>query len=134
MASTLSQFIAPIPKRPVISVVIPAHNHEQWIARTIRSALKQSYPPFEVIVVDDDSNDETPEQVASIAARDSRVRYLRHAQRRGPQAACNTGLKNAQGDWLALLEVGDEWQPEKLNKQAALVESSPFLPGVIYSG
>lgn len=134
MSSNLSQFIAHETSHPEISVIIPACNSSKWIDRTIRTALEQSYPPCEVIVIDDDSEDDTHEQVARRALAAENVRYLRHANRRGAQAAWNTGLKNARGDWIALLEVGDTWRADKLSKQVAQILNSPFLPGVVYSG
>jgi glycosyltransferase involved in cell wall biosynthesis len=105
--------------RPRISVVIPAHNAEPFLEATLRSALEQTLPPLEVIVVDDGSRDAT----ASLAARfEPAVRVLQGGGR-GVSAARNTGVAEARGDWIAFLDHDDLWLPDKLARQAFLVEN-----------
>lgn len=99
---------------PMISVVIPAYNAEKTIAATLESVLAQSFPPHEVIVVDDGSKDGTPAVVESFAPR---VRLVRQANA-GPSAARNNGIRSASGDWIALLDADDTWHPDKLAVQA----------------
>lgn len=99
--------------RPAISVVIPAYNAAEFVGRAIESALNQSYPALEILVIDDGSRDDTAERVAEYPAP---VRLLRQ-QNGGPGAARNHGARVAGGEWLALLDADDTWLPHKLETQ-----------------
>jgi hypothetical protein len=97
---------APLP----VSVVIPAYNRPEMVARAVRSALgQQPSPPAEVIVVDDCSTDETGAAAARAGAR-----VVRHDVNRGEGAARNTGIAHAAQPWVALLDSDDEWLPNLL--------------------
>lgn len=96
-----------------ISVVVAAFNVAPFIADAIASTLSQSNVS-EVIVVDDASNDGTPEIVANIAAVESRVKLIKQARNSGPGAARNVALKHASGDWVAILDGDDLMAPERL--------------------
>ncbi len=100
-----------------ISVVIPVYNRAKIIKRCLDSVLKQTYPPFEIIVVDDCSTDDTVQVIEAYARRDPRIRPLRFSRRKGAQAARNTGIRAAQGEWIAFLDSDDVWLPEKLELQ-----------------
>lgn len=110
-------------KRPSVSVIIPTYNREETIARAIQSVLKQTFQDFEIIVVDDGSTDRTRAVVEGFC--DPRIRYLRHEQNRGAAAARNTGIRTARGAYLAFLDSDDEWLPEKLSEQIAVLQSAP---------
>lgn len=97
-----------------VSVVIPSYNREKTIEACLLSVLNQSYPPFEIIVVDDGSTDNTIQKIEGF--NDSRIRILRQ-QHKGAQAARNCGIKAAKGDYIAFLDSDDEWLPEKLEIQ-----------------
>lgn len=99
-----------------ISVVIPAYNAEETIARAVRSALDQTLRPREVIVVDDGSLDAT---VRAVPTGHPRVRLIEHESNKGGSAARNTGWRAASGGWIAFLDADDVWRPEKLEMQAA---------------
>ncbi|HEX5323824.1 MAG TPA: glycosyltransferase family A protein [Capsulimonadaceae bacterium] len=103
---------------PTISVVIPAYNAAPYVSRAIESALAQTCPPLEVIVVDDGSSDNTAEVVA---AYEPRVRLLRQ-QNGGPASARNHGVRESKGDWIALLDADDSWLPKKLERQVLLTD------------
>ncbi len=105
--------------RPSVSVVIPAYNLARYLPQAIDSALAQSCPAAEVIVVDDGSLDETPELLASYG---DRIRILRQ-ENRGLSAARNAGAAVARGDLLAFLDADDVWLPTKLEKQIARFEA-----------
>lgn len=105
-----------------VSVVIPAYNRERTIKRAICSALNQTYPVYEVIVVDDCSDDDTALIAEMIG--DPRVRVVRNGINSGACKSRNTGIASARGDYIALLDSDDEWLPEKLRKQIDALEIS----------
>lgn len=104
---------------PRISVVIPVFNGERFLAEAIRSALSQTLPPYEILVIDDGSTDGSAEIAESFGPP---VRVLRQ-ENRGEAAARNFGIEAASGDWIAFLDCDDVWQPEKLAFQAAFFAS-----------
>lgn len=102
---------------PLVSVTIPAYNRSETIGRALHSVLNQSVQDFEIIVVDDGSSDNTANIVQSFA--DNRIRLLRHETNLGAGPARNTGMKAAQGQYIAWLDSDDEWFPDKLQVQIA---------------
>ena len=92
-----------------VTVVIPAYRRPDMVARAVNSALAQTAPPAEVIVVDDASCDGTGERAAELGAR-----VIEHPENRGEGAARNTGLRAARTPWVALLDSDDEWLPGHL--------------------
>jgi glycosyltransferase involved in cell wall biosynthesis len=111
------------------SVIIPAYNVERYIAATIQSVLNQTYQNFEIIIVDDAS----PDRVGEICQRftDPRIKLIRQ-ENRGVSGALNTGIRQAQGEYLAFLDGDDLWLPEKLEKHIEHLEKSPDV-GVSFS-
>ncbi len=88
-----------------VSAVLPAYNAEDYIARAIDSVLNQTFPAFEIIVVDDGSTDSTAEVIKGYG---DNVRYI-YQDNSGASVARNTGVKAANGDWIAFLDGDDEW-------------------------
>jgi CDP-glycerol glycerophosphotransferase len=114
-------------RRPLLSVVVPAYNVEEYVEESLASVLGQSYPELEVVVVDDGSTDGTGDIVDRIAAGDRRVRVIRQANA-GLGAARNTGVRHARGDLLAFADSDDlvvEGAYERL--VGALAESGSAL-------
>lgn len=108
-----------MPPEGRVSAVIPAHNAERYLGEAIESALAQSAPPLEVIVVDDGSRDATGE-----VARAFPVRYLRQ-EHGGIGAARNRGLRAAAGDLVGFLDADDVWTPHKLELQRRAFAAHP---------
>lgn len=117
---------------PKVSVVIPVFNRPEPVRRAIRSVLNQTYPDFEVIVVDDASTDTTPAVVASFT--DPRVSLIRHDRNRGGSAARNTGIRAASAPYIGFLDSDDEWMPHNLERQLAVFEEGPDRVGLVYAG
>jgi len=103
-----------------ISVIIPAHNSEKFIEKTISSVLLQTFSNIEVIIVDDGSTDKTQYIVEGIQKKDERVKYFFQQNSGGPASPKNIGFKQSTGDYIAYLDHDDEWIPSKLEKQLAL--------------
>jgi glycosyltransferase involved in cell wall biosynthesis len=111
----------------LVSVVMPAHDEETFIAEAIESVFAQTYRHFELIVVDDGSSDQT----GPIAAGFDGVRVVRRPSRGWPAAARNTGLAVARGEYWTILDADDVMPPERLRCQVESLESSPQLEMVL---
>ncbi len=109
---------------PLVSVVVPTYNRAYCLPRTVDSALAQTHPSVEVIIVDDGSTDDTSDLVAARYGDDARVRLIRRTNG-GVSAARNTGLGDARGDYVALLDSDDVWEPWKLELQLACMRARP---------
>ena len=99
-----------------VSIIIPTYNRAHVIARSIESALHQTHQDIEILIIDDGSTDGTFDVVKQFF-RHAQVRYLRHELNKGHQAARNTGIKNAGGDYVAFLDSDDTWFPQKIERQ-----------------
>src|SRR5690242_14976762 len=117
-------------QQPSVSVIIPTYNRARFVGEAVASALAQTLPPLEVIVVDDGSTDDTADVVARL--NDPRVVYLRQ-ENAGPATARNTGVEAARGDLIALLDSDDRWLPRKLELQVPLFEGDGKI-GLVYGG
>ena len=109
-----------------VSVLIPVRNGDRFLAASIESALRQSPPPFEVVVVDDGSCDATPDVAQAF---DSRVRYVAQPPL-GVSTALNRGVGLARGDLLAFLDADDVWTDDKLERQLAELRARPQVDAV----
>ncbi|MEZ4895224.1 MAG: glycosyltransferase [Saprospiraceae bacterium] len=109
----------------MVTVVTPAFNSAAYISAAIESVLKQTFQDLEMIVVDDGSTDNTKEIVSKYVQKyPEKIRYL-FQENRGPGAARNTAIRNACGDYLALLDADDIWLPEKLALQLQFLKENP---------
>jgi glycosyltransferase involved in cell wall biosynthesis len=116
---------------PFVSIIIPTYNRARLLGRAIHSILNQTYPNFEIIVVDDCSSDNTESVVRSFC--DERIQYIRHEENKGAVAARNTGIMAARGEYIAFQDSDDEWFSEKLEKQIRAFEFGPPDLGVVYT-
>jgi len=107
------------------SVIIPAYNAAQFLADTLQSVRSQNYDDYEIIVIDDGSTDDTRAVVESFPG----TRY-HYQSNRGPAAARNTGLRMAQGEYLAFLDADDLWKPEMLQSCISILEGHPEIGAV----
>ncbi len=105
----------------LVSIITPAFRAAALIGATIESVLGQTCGDYEMIVVDDVSPDRTAAVVEEYAARDPRVRLLRHARNQGPAGARNTALNAATGRYVAFLDSDDVWLPHKLERHLAFM-------------
>ena len=115
-----------------VSVIMPTYNNSGFIGDAIESVLVQSYPHFELIVVDDCSTDNTEEVLASI--KDKRVKVYKLSENFGlPSKVRNYGINCSKGHFIAFLDSDDQWHSTKLEKQMAYMARAPEL-AMIYTG
>lgn len=114
--------------QPKVSVVIPTFNRKAQLALALASAISQTVKPYEIVVVDDGSTDDTPEMLNEFARlhADMRILIIRQ-ENRGPSSARNSGIKAASGYFIAFLDDDDIWHPEKLERQLAILDAVPEL-------
>lgn len=113
-----------------VAVIIPTHNRADRLGRAIKSVLNQTFGDFELMVVDDGSKDNPEEVVWSFA--DRRIRFIRHETARGAAAARNAGIRTTGGAYVAFLDDDDEWYPDKLAEQVAVMEKGLEPLAVVY--
>lgn len=113
----------------LVSVIIPTYNYGRFIAEAINSLQNQTYQDLEMIVVNDGSEDNTKDVLASI--QDSRLRVFNKSNE-GVSVARNKGIELSRGELLAFLDADDCWRPEKLELQVAMFKSEPSL-GLVFS-
>jgi len=118
---------------PLVSVIMPAYNVEPYIGDAIRSALAQTFTDFELIVVDDGSKDGTADVVKDLARQDRRVMLVQQANC-GLAGARNSAMRAARGEYFALLDSDDLWDPQFLEAQIALLETRPGVDIVTGNG
>jgi len=114
---------------PTVSVVMPVYNVEKYVAASIDSVLEQTFENFELILVDDGGTDRSMDICRSF--NDPRVRIVSQANR-GLPGARNTGIRQARGEFIAIIDSDDLWRPEKLVCHVAHLRSRPEV-GVSYS-
>lgn len=108
----------------LVSIITPAYNCDQFIGDTIRTVLAQTYPHWEMIIVDDASTDRTAAVVSSFS--DPRIRYYRLPKNVGGAEVRNAALRLARGRWIAFLDSDDLWHPEKLERQLEFMQSHDY--------
>ena len=115
------------PSSPLVSVVIPAYNAERTIAATLATVLGQTVADIEVVVVDDGSTDGTAQLATSLG--DPRLRVV-HQANAGHAAARNTGIAQARGTYVSMIDADDLWLTNKLERQLAVLRRHPGVRAV----
>lgn len=106
----------------LVSIIMAAYNAEMTIEQAIKSVLIQTYPDFELLVIDDCSTDRTAQLVQCLAVKDDRVRLVSNKKNCGVSYTRKHGLEEAKGEWIAILDSDDAWAEDKLEKQILLQE------------
>jgi hypothetical protein len=116
--------LPPLPTNPTVSVVTASFDDARWLGDAIESALAQTLPILEHVIVDDGSTDQTPEMLRFYGQRDGRVRSFRTVNR-GQTAAMNLGVAKARGDILLFLDGDDRFRPNKVETVVATLRGRP---------
>lgn len=98
----------------MVSVVIPTYNREKLLPKALNSVINQTYQNWELIVVDDNSTDNTAALVNSYSKNDKRIRYVLSDHKKGPSGTRNCGLLQCSGEYIAFLDSDDEWMNHHL--------------------
>ena len=111
----------------LISIIIPAYNHQNFIGAAIESALQQSYKNFELIIIDDHSSDQTVKVITQYD--DPRLKFSEHATNMGASDTINEGIQKARGDFVTILNSDDIFLPNRLERllEIAEQESAEFI-------
>lgn len=114
----------------LVSIITPVYNGGRFLAETIESVLEQTYPCWEMIIIDDGSTDNSAWIAQEYATRDARIQLLRQANG-GSASARNNGIRQARGRYIALLDADDVWEPRFLESQLALLKAKGAV--VVYA-
>ena len=111
-------------KLGLVSIVMPCFNAEAFVGRAIESVIGQSYPLWELFVINDASIDGSQAKILSYAARDTRLKVIDLAVNVGVACARNEGIARASGEWIGFLDADDYWLPHKLECQLSAVSDT----------
>ena len=115
---------------PLVSVIMPVYNGEQFLAEAIESILAQTFTDFELIIVDDGSQGASARIIRSYEEADSRITFLQHDHNLGQAQAQNTGIAAADGEYIALMDCDDVSLPARLEQQVRFLQANPEI-GVV---
>lgn len=109
---------------PQISIIMPCHNGEKYISDAIQSVISQTFSDWELLVIDDNSSDNSINIIEDFCKKDARIKLFRTEKSSGlPATPRNVGIKNAIGRFIAFLDCDDIWLPTKLEHQIPLFET-----------
>lgn len=111
--------------KPLVSIIMPCHDDSCFIKESISSVLAQTYENWELIVVDDKSDDDTIDVVLTI--QDNRIKLYRNDTHMGAAFSRNIAIDHAEGKYIAFLDSDDFWYPNKLEKQVEFMETNGYL-------
>jgi len=110
-------------RAPKVSVVISTYNKPDLLTEAVNSVLNQTFTDFELIIVDDESIDNTREVIADFQKKSDKIRYV-FQKNGGPSAGRNAGIRESRGEYIAFLDHDDLWVPEKLMKQVKFLDDN----------
>lgn len=118
----------------LVSIIMLSHNQARFVEESVRSVIAQTYQNWELLFMDDSSKDETIQLLMQLKEEDdklrmsyggelsSRIKVYQNVYEKGEMATLKSALKDARGKWIAFLDAGDVWKPEKLEKQIRFME------------
>ncbi|WP_055436234.1 glycosyltransferase family 2 protein [Lacinutrix algicola] len=109
--------------KALVSIVTPLYNSEAFIGETIKSIFNQTYTNWELLLIDDFSNDDTIGVVNDFILKNKNIKLIKNETNQGAAISRNKGIIAAKGDYIAFLDADDLWKPEKLDKQIAFMQN-----------
>ena len=110
----------------LVSIIMLSRNRAEFVAESVRSVLAQTFTNWELLFVDDNSTDDTIHQMMELKGKDKRISVLTSVYDKGTAYLRNSALKEARGRWMAFLDVGDVWAPDKLERQICFMEEHGY--------
>ena len=110
-------------EKGLVSIITPCYNGARYISETINSVISQTYTDWEMLIIDDGSKDNSSEIIKEFEKSDNRIHYI-YQQNAGSAAARNNGIREAKGQYIALLDADDIWLPEFLEKQITFMKQN----------
>ena len=109
----------------LVSIIMLSQDSGRYVQESVRSVIAQTYQNWELIFMDDNSGDDTIDQMMELMV-DKRIHVSKNVESRGTAASMNSALRDARGRWIAFLNVGDLWEPTKLERQVAFMEQNGY--------
>jgi len=116
--------------KPTVSILLPVHNSEKHLQGCLRSLLKQTYKPIEIIAIDDSSTDNSYQILQKFKKRDKRVKVYRNVKKYGYAVTLNRLFNRARGQFIALADADDINEPERIKKQRNFLLENPNVVAV----
>ncbi|WP_026913633.1 glycosyltransferase family 2 protein [Christiangramia portivictoriae] len=111
-------------KKGLVSVIMPAYNSEAYIAEAIQSVISQTYPQWELLIVNDASRDSTEQILKNYSDEDSRIRVFHNSTNRGTAFSRNKAIEASEGEFISFLDTDDLWKNNKLERQLEVLSKS----------
>lgn len=113
----------------LVSVIIPSYNYKKYLVEAVNSVLSQTFNDYEIIIVDDGSKPEVYQFVEKVVAQNSRIQLFTHPgrQNKGLAATLQVGIKESNGDWIAILEADDLWSQDCLKKRVQSISENTSI-------
>lgn len=112
--------------QPLVSIVLPMYNSIEFIEKSIKSVVNQEYKNWELLIIDDCSNDGSSKIAYKYSNNYKNITYYSHKVNKGVAVARNSGIKKAKGKYLAFLDSDDLWHPKKLKEQINFMEDNDY--------
>ncbi len=106
----------------LISIVTPAYNCSKFVEIAVQSIVSQTYEYWELLIIEDQSTDDTWQTVKTLASSDDRIKIFKNERNMGPAFTRNRGIEMADGDFIAFLDADDQWHPKKLQSQLKFMQ------------
>lgn len=129
--SPLLKRLPPLPKEPLVSVVVTNYNYSRFIKGAVESVLNQTYQNFEIVVCDDGSTDESPKILKKLSSSDGRIKTI-FKENGGHASALNAALEQAKGDIVTFLDADDEWYSNRLKAVVDTFFAEPEVGVVVH--
>ena len=113
-------------EKELVSIIMLSHNNAKFVDESIKSVLAQTYENWELLFLDDSSKDDTVQRVLNLREGDERIKVSCTIFENGPAMHLNSALRSARGRWIAFINCGDIWNPDKIEKQVQFMNDNNY--------